>query len=418
MADVDRYAPTFALFVEDTVISSDVTDDVVEVLAESDVDLASKIEVTVKNTSSIYSDSTLFAPGNQIEVWMGYGDALGYVMRGEIIRHLPSFPKTGSIPTLKIVAHDLSHRMAREELRVKAAKGTVQKKVKGKPGKESGRVWGSKLEEVITEICEKYDIKAIVDPALAKVGEAFVQKKGTSDVAVIRALANLYGAEFFVEYDPTGRVYGTDDSGEILKIQTPGTWVAHFRKPLTKPEGKVYEFVYSEGDDGTLLSFDPEYGLPDAISEVCAWVFDRKAREWVQITTEETKAGKSPKFSAGTFDPKKKNSPPGGEVEALDSMTRLKIAASGHSIEVLTRKFRNVGDATAFVDSWLQRYKDAFVIGKGELPGVEPLKAGQIHKLGGIGKRLSGDYYFAKVAHKWTPGDGFGTEFSARKVIT
>ena len=389
-------APAFALYVEDILLREDITRDIVSVEVEDTVDVAGMITIEVANASHRYTDARLFGPGNEVEVHMGYGTALGFVGRGEFVRHNPRFPRA-EFPTLSIKAYDRSHRMMRQELELQGEKSSTPRKAK----KESGQPFDAPLGNVVKFLLRKYAIAAIVDPAIASKPVKFIQKKGTSDYEILRALANVEDCEFWVSFDPK------------LKL-----WVGNFRKIPRNGEtrqDKTYTFRYGDGARSTLLDFDPEFALPAAVSEVQAWVWNPKAKEWALVNVEETKAGKSPKFSAATAaDPK---APPGGTADPLDSMTRVKIAANGHSVVVLTRPFRDQAEAAAYVKGWIERHKDAFVVARGTIPGIETIRAGQVHRFEGVGVRYSGDYYLSTVRHKWTPGDGYLCEFAARKVI-
>lgn len=392
----DRMAPGFAIYVEDVLLREDITRDVASIEFEDTVDLASLLTIEVANPAHRYTDARLFGPGNEVEVHLGYGTALGFVGRAELIKHSPSFPRA-QFPTLVLKGYDRSHRMMRQELELSGERSATPRKAK----QESGRNWNGPLGDVVRRLLNKYGIAAIVDEAVASEAVRFVQKKGTTDYEIVRALANVEECEFWVAYDPQRKL-----------------WIGNFRKiprGTTPRQDRTYVFRYGDGDRSTLLDFDPEFALPAAVSEVQAWVWNPKAKEWILVKSEETKAGKSPKFSAATAaDPK---APPGGKAQALDSMSQIKIAANGHSVVVLTRPFRDQADAAAYVKNWIERHKDSFVVARGTLPGVESLRAGQTHRFEGLGDRYSGDYYLSTVRHKWTPGEGFLTEVAARKVI-
>jgi hypothetical protein len=343
---------------------------------------------------------------------MGYGDNLETVGRIEVIRHLPHFPASG-VPTLKVEGYDRSWRMMRQELKIKGGQGSTPTK----GGRESGQVHWGELGFIVEVVLAKYGVAADVDPEVATKRVDFTQRKGTSDLKMLRALANVNDCEFWIEYDTSTRVVTTGSDGTI-HLTAPGRWVGRMRKATSKAgagQTTKYTFVYGQGDKSTLIECDLEYAISSSVSEVQAWVWDRGKNDWGLISTEKTKAGRSPRFSAGTFlnDPK---GPPGGEADPIESMSKIKIAASGHSIEVLTQRFRSAAEATEFVEAWFKKYRDAFVIAKGRIVGCEKVRAGQVHTLDGIGSKHSGDFYFSIVRHTQTGGN-YVTEFTARKVI-
>jgi phage protein D len=59
-----------------------------------------------------WSDHTLFNPGNQVELWLGYVDELQSVMRAEITSLEPSFG-ADTAPTLTVRGYDHRHRLLR-----------------------------------------------------------------------------------------------------------------------------------------------------------------------------------------------------------------------------------------------------------------------------------------------------------------
>lgn len=411
MADPDLRAPAFAVYVNGTELKEDVTSKIVEVEFEHTLDMASSLKLVVDNIGNAFTDSPVFAPGNEVELHLGYGNEVGFVGRGEIVRHLPSFPQQDA-PTLAIQGYDRSWRMMQQELEIKG--GAAERPTKAK--EESGEVYDTTLGTVVRGVFRKHGIEPDVDELMAFRPMKFTRKKGTTDYQLLRALANLQNADFFVEYDLAGALRGT--AAPVARPNTAGTsgggsgkWMGRFLKPGKTAQEKTYAFRYGTGEDGTLLSVDLEFGLPDTPSEVQVWVYDRGKAEWVPVTVEEKKAGKPEAYSPGTF------VPGGEEAPEITSMTELRLAAAGHSVEVVTRKFRDPAEALEFAKDWLQKRKDSFVTAKGVLPGVESLRAGQTHSLEGLGMRYSGDYFFSSVTHKFND-NGYTTEFTGRKVVT
>jgi len=89
----DFMAPAFRLFVEGHEVGEEVTQHVVEIDVEHTVDVISKTSIVVQDADNRWTDSILWEPGNEVDVFMGYGNALGHVGRFEILRHLPDYPE-------------------------------------------------------------------------------------------------------------------------------------------------------------------------------------------------------------------------------------------------------------------------------------------------------------------------------------
>lgn len=105
-----------------------------------------------------------------------------------------------------------------------------------------------------------------------------------------------------------------------------------------------------------------------------------------------------------------------GEPEITEA-TPLKIAASGVSIDVVAdRRFRSAAEAIRWAEDWFRRYKDSFISLDLTVIGISDLRAGQTHRVSGLGNRYSGDYYFVWVEHRMTT-ESYTCEIKARKVL-
>ena len=391
----DYMAPSFALFVEGTELRDDMTEHVIGLSYEHSANLANMLSVTVENNDHRYTDAIVWSPGNEVELHLGYGTELGFVGRGEIIRHLPSWPADGA-PRLEIKAYDRSWRMMQQELKISGGGSK-------RPKSQQERIprWEGTIDFIVSALAEKYGMVADVDPELGAIEpRVFEQPKGTSDYKILRSLANIYGADFRVEYEPSGVPL------------FPGEWKVRFLKPGKAAQDVAYTFVYGQGDDSTILSVDLEFGMPQTPSEIQAYVFDRATKDWIQIGEEETKEGDPQEFNPATFVPGIPNDAP-----ELDSMTKFRLGVAGHGVEVVTRRFPDSQSAARFLKNWFQQRKDHFVIARVRLPGVTSLRAGQTHRLEGLGNRYTGDYYFSKVTHTWDADAGYSVDVVANKAV-
>lgn len=86
--------------------------EVVSLSVDEVLDGASRVSVTVLNHDLRWLSAPLFAPGNAVEVQLGYGEPLDTLFVGEISELRPSFPAEGPAQ-LEIAGHDLSHRLSR-----------------------------------------------------------------------------------------------------------------------------------------------------------------------------------------------------------------------------------------------------------------------------------------------------------------
>jgi phage protein D len=435
LQEIDWTCPAFALYVDDTLVAGgksaeqmDLTQDVISVEFDDSLSLANELAIAVCNADNRYTDNKIFRPGAEVELHLGYGTDTAYVGRGKITRFLPSFPADG-IPTLDVKALDPSHRMMKEEFEIAGSKRVNTKKTKrkfyevqpaaGQAKKQtSGRVWNGTVGSIIAAICTPYGITPRVDPDLAAIKESFPQKKGTSDYDVLRALASLYQAEFFVNWEPAEKHRGT--AGGLDRVKAGGKWIAHFRKSreFARQASKIV-FKYG-GDAPSLISADLQFAIDESVNEVEVQIYDRKARGWKAINVEETARGKKVRYGRGVT---AKGGPlgpveAGPEAEEITDMSLVRLAVEGHSVTVATpRKFRSAQAALDWAKKTIQQNKDAFLTIQGETIGVPDLRSGQTHEIQGIGKTYSGDYYFTQVKHTFNADSGYRCQFSANKVI-
>lgn len=448
LQEIDWQAPSFALYVEDVLVAGgstperrEVTQDMISVEFDHSLALSNELALTIANADNRYTDSKIFAPGNEVELHLGYGPALEFIGRGRITRYLPSFPADG-VPTLTIKALDPSHRMMKEEFEVHGSKVVNTKKpmgifdvgssggapkdifaigTGGAPRKKhtSGRVWKGTIGSILKQLLDPYSIQLDIDASLSKIPEAFPQRKGTSDYEVCRALASLYSAEFFIEWEPSAAHRG--NAAAVQRVQTSGRWVARFRKSR-EFAGQDSKIIFRYGGVApTLISADLAYAIDEAVNEVEVQLYDRKARGWKAVNVEEKPNGvKHVRFARGVV---AKGGPlgpveAGAEPDEIKNMSLVRISVEGHGVTVPTpRKFRSADAALQWAKRWIQDHKNSFLTVHGETIGVPDLRSGQTHQIEGLGKQYSGDYYFTQVKHSFTADGGYRCQFNANKVM-
>lgn len=395
----DLTAPAFEVYIEDTLLMSDIAEDIVSLEFEHTLLAATMLTLTINNADQKYTDLTTFSPGNETEIHLGYGLDVGPVGRGEIVRHLPSYPQDG-VPTLQIKAYDRSHRMMAQELAI-AGGGSKRPQ---KKAVESGVTFIGDLGTIVSVLLQKHGIAPAVDAALYTIKPGvFAQRKGMTDYQVVRALANIYNADFVVEWDFVNKF-----------------WLGKFTKSRGLLQTERYTFTYAQGNDSNILSCDLDFGLPQSPTELQVWHFEENTKTWIPLSVEEAVPGKPEDFdpstvaAGGALGPGATIASTAGEIK---SMSRFKLAAQGHAFVVNTQKFRDPAAALSFLQGWYQRYKDAFVIAQVRVPGVPTLRAGQTHEMVGLGNRYDGKYYISNVKHQMDASAGYVCEFTGHKVI-
>ena len=113
----DYTKPTnFMVYVNDTKVSEDVRQDIKAITVHDDLTAASMFTLELYNWDDdelkfTWSDDTTFAPGNEIQVWLGYLDNVVKILVGEVTSMEPNFGKRA--PTLIVRGYDHRHRLLR-----------------------------------------------------------------------------------------------------------------------------------------------------------------------------------------------------------------------------------------------------------------------------------------------------------------
>jgi len=411
-------APFYILKVEGTKLSADITNFIRTVEFESAIDLVDLLKISITNPGFVFDfggpDFTahkVFQPGNEIDMWAGYGPTAeaNYLGRAIVNRHNSRYPENG-IPILELTCYDAAKRMMGESGLI-----TLAKKGKAKRAAKKKDPFGKKFirkthSEMVEDIADKYGFGADVYPT-PKVDTLF-QKKDMKDYQFVKGLAAINSMEFWVDYDIKGK-----------------QWVLHWL-PSAMTKRPTYVLDYGS-NRSAIYHCEAEYGLSDQITDLQVMYFSPTKHEWQRIEETATKPGpdltyrktataattQSPRRrKAGTVKAKRE-----GEMvnEEIKNAEGLRLSAGGHAIDVIpNRRFRDGNDAIAFAKRWLQARRNHFIILKGECVGIETMMARQVHTVKGIGTRLSGDYYFTSVRHKLGGTSQYRCEFQAHKVIT
>jgi phage protein D/phage baseplate assembly protein gpV len=104
------FAPRFDVSISGITMAADITQRVLSVTYEGSLDTADMFKIVVSNPNNQFTDSALFSPGQDVELYMGYGNDLTPMMLGEITTIEPHFPENGP-PTIAVSGYDKSYRM-------------------------------------------------------------------------------------------------------------------------------------------------------------------------------------------------------------------------------------------------------------------------------------------------------------------
>ena len=108
------FAPRFEVRISGVTLAADLTDQIVSLVVETDLDLAGSFSLVLRNADNTLLDSALIDLGKTVEIHLGYGTDLTPAFLGEIAAVEPSFPADGP-PTVRVSGYDKSYKMRRTQ---------------------------------------------------------------------------------------------------------------------------------------------------------------------------------------------------------------------------------------------------------------------------------------------------------------
>lgn len=390
-------APNYILEIEGHELRSDVTQFVTSVEYESADGIVDIAKVTALNPDFLLSASRVFAPGNEMNVYMGYGPAhVRFIGRVVLMTPRVMFP-SDSMPILEVTGYSKDYLM--REQRPVPNDAAPQWLAGTKQTKQGPVHTDTSIREVIESKCLPYgfhyDSDTIDDAPMPK--GSIIQPAAMSDFELVRGLANITGFLFWVDYD--------HDKG----------WTLHFKDPAGDlgVQDSEYTFRYNQGDKTTLMSFEPEMVFADHYTALRVQTVDKRpgprfGKIMETTLSEELGVKEDPAYT--------------GALEELDedlgSAETVRIFAGDFSFAMKTNvEFRTKEALEVYAAQWYRRMREQFIVGNGTVMGLESLRARQVHRLEGLGLPYDGRYYFSKVQHIMSKDSGYHCGFFARKVL-
>ena len=419
MTDISSNPPNYELAVNNRQVPAGLKRLIQSVEYESVDGVADQLRMTVVDHFDdegrlIVRDSKIFQTGNLISVFMGYGPNLTHI-GGVVIRKLRmSYPQTGN-PTITVIGYTRDTEMADhapeapEEQRENATTGATTR-----PRRKSGEVQGRRFKEAkysdaVRQRAGGYNMVRDVDETPEE-SKDFIQKAGLSDYDFVKGMANITGYYFWVD---------ADENGE---------WTLHFKNPDTVPpaelgQTKTYNFKWNEGDFSTILNFEPELAIQGQTNKLKVILKDPKSGAVRSVDVSETvQSGPEVISDSGggrfTLDSSQTAKVKDQKLETeFTTPGAIKLLIGDFSFQVKTnRTFATEDEVAVWAREWFENARNNFILARVLLPGVESLRARQVHKLSGLGIALSGDYFFNMVRHKMD-GNGYTCDCQVRKLI-
>lgn len=364
---VDYYAPRFRVEVGGVELSPQTNGDILSLSVKLDLEQMGSFEMTVANIATFksveevfkYSDGDRFDIGKQVNIKMGYADALLFMIEGQITSVAPKFPQSGP-PTLTVSGQD----------------GMF--KLKDKRPEEAESI----------QYLDMQDYQIALDVARRNQLDAVVTEEGPMHHEVIQRMTD--DATFLKE-----RAARIDFDCHIATDPLTGKGTLYFVKPSDGREGtRAQSFAYRWGEN--LLSFTPTINLSDQVSSVTV-------HGWNPDTKEPIIA------KAGPADlPQQAGTGESGPAVAQRTQT-------GKQDVVVDAPVASEEEALVLARALLLRRAYKFITATGQIIGKPELRPGNNLDLSGLG-RFDGSYYVTRVEHV-IDQNGYLTTFDARRML-
>jgi phage protein D len=370
-------APNFAVQIEGSDLGRGLSE-LVQSLEYENVDgIADEARLTISSPELVLHDSSLWQPGNQMDVWFGYGTDIQHVGRVIIARPEPGYPRD-DIPAITVKGYTM------EFLMMDNGPGNTEPATR-----DFESIF---IHEAVERVAQRYPFDLLdIDPTPGRY--ASIQKADTKDYEFVKSLSNLTGYLFWVDYTLENK------------------WAFHFRDPTVLLEQeKKYVFQYNLGDKTTLLDFFPELTLSGAVQKLQAQVRDPESGQTMVVEFVDDQTAPDSRYIGDPAQVVDETHTTAGAV--------VKVFFGDYALEVVSDKqFKTEAELRWWAEQWFRRRRENFILGRGTIIGVPDLRARQTHELRGLAKAHNGDYYFARVNHKFGRDSGYEIDFSARKVL-
>jgi len=374
-------SPTYRIDINGKEVEEGIYRCLLEAVYESSEDMIDKLELKFNNPKSKLSEMKMFLPGNEISIWVGYKGQVQFLGRGVIYHNKVFFPNN-ELSTMELKAYPKSFQMTEK-------RPVIKKKGDRSVKKKDPTVWKkSSLDLVFKDIASKLGFKDDCDPCPIK--NPVNQPKHMSYYDFCSRLSNLADYYFWVDGDEKGR------------------WILHFKNPqsVKREQSDIYTFYYNSGEKTTLFEFEPEIVLTKQYAKVYTETVLPNGKT-LKATFEENQKNK---WDIKSDDPEEEIQKP------FDSPNKVKVYLDDISFFIpQISSLKTDKDLQNYVDLWIKRNSEEFMMGNGKLIGIPNLRARQNHKLEGLGKIYDGSWHFTRVKHIINESNGYSCEFDARR---
>lgn len=355
------YVPHFEVKLNGRSAGKEVIRDIISVTYKDNIKEIDKFEITINNWDAKdrkfkYSDDTLFDPGKEIELWMGYfgKDRMRLMLKGEITSLRPTFPTDGQ-PTLAISGLNLLHRLRKKQ--------------------ESRAYIDLKDSEIAKQIGQRLNIYIQTNrEAVAKeTPYEYLFQDNQYDIVFLMERARRIGYDLFVEEQ------GENGQSQSSKL--------HF-SPSQNVRRTTYQLTYGK----SLIEFQPTLTTANQVGQVTVRGWDSRRKRKIEHTAKRSDL----------------SSNAGREVVEQAFNQREEIIAD--------QPIESQAEAKRLAEETLERISKDMVKGNGSVVGLPDLRAGGVLMIDGLGtgERFNGRYFVTATTHTISDS-GYKTNFECRK---
>lgn len=358
----DFYVPYFQVKIAGRPQGQDVVRDILSVSYKDNITEIDSFDITINNWDADardfkYSDSDLFDPGKELELWMGYygKDRLRLMVRGQITALHPSFPSGGG-STLAISGLNVLHK-----LRTKQESHSYEAKTDS---------------QIAKEVAGRLGIQIKTDSAADEKKFDYLFQDNQYDIIFLMERARRIGYDLFVE-----------EQGQNGQAGQP---LLRFGRSLQVRQ-TTYQLTYGR----SLIEFKPELSTANQVSEVTVRGWDAVNKKKIEQTANRSQISVKGVGAAG------------GQAAIEQSFNQRKEI-------VATKPIESEAEAKTLAVRTLEENAKDMVKGTGSTVGLPDLRAGSVVQIDGLGKRFSGRYFVTSSTHAMGDG-GYTTQFDCRR---
>jgi uncharacterized protein len=400
----DFYVPAYEIKINRKDLPSFVARDVMEVRYTDDVEKMDTFEITVNNWDAEKLDfkytgskkgkdagedaarSTLFDPGQEIEIWMGYFKPTPdnptpqrMMLVGIITSLTPNFPASGS-PTLKVSGQNiLRDFMTKQETKDYVKQGDYKNRdsdIAEKIGEQNKIKYNNRPIKIVVN-CTARDREP---------SNEHVSQKNQYDILFLMQLARRNSYDLvFVTKDENNRLRNSTG----CKKELPAPPFLYFG-PSTPLERVSYLLEWGK----SLIDFQPTLTTIRQVAELTLQGWNVITKKPIKVTVKRN-----------DVDIRSQKDP--------QRMKKLQDGFDKRSEIVVDKPFRNEEEARVWAKALLKENVKNMVTGHGSSIGLPDLRAGSFIKIQGLGLTFDGRYYVKSTTHTINTS-GYITSFDAR----